>query len=147
MTLNVPLLGLSYPKSWSCRHQAANRRAEWRVTVPSSHQSSLLCLAFVSGLYPAQKPGAALPAEGANILMCSVPPSCTSPPPPECHRQSFSKTWSPCNFQFVRNIKIEDHSLQAAHIESDATFCVMSDHGKRNGWLPWAALNGFLSGE
>lgn len=94
-----------------------------------------------------QKPGAALPAEGANILMCSVPPSCTSPPPPECHRQSFSKTWSPCNFQFVRNIKIEDHSLQAAHIESDATFCVMSDHGKRNGWLPWAALNGFLSGE
>lgn len=55
--------------------------------------------------------------------MWPVPPSlATHPQLSECHSQLPCKTWPPCNFQFVRNVKIEGHSLQAARIKSDATF-------------------------
>lgn len=147
MTLNVSLSRAQLSEKLVQDTGLADRWAEGQNIVPSNHQFLPSLSPFCAGITPSPRSqGPLCQLRGPNILMCSVPASRTSPSPPECHRQSFSKTCSPCNFQFVRYIKIEGYLLQAAHIESDATFCVMSDHSKRNRWLPWAALSGFRAG-
>lgn len=137
LTLNVPLSRAQLAQELAQDTGLADNRqlTGEQCGRPLSQADTNFCLphlACVSGLHQPRKPRAPLSAEGPSTLMRSIPPKFMSPPPPDCHHQSFSKTWSPCNFQFVRNIKIEGYSLQAAHIESDAPFCVMSDHWKRN---------------
>lgn len=127
LTLNVPLARAQLSQELACDTDLADTM-HWTGgqscrSLSEAASSSLACV-----------PGSHL-ALGAGGPFCQessprgpLDPECgsfhlaTHPLLSEHHSQSFCKTWPPCNFQFVRNVKIEGHSLQAACIQSDATF-------------------------
>lgn len=148
LTLNVPLARAQLSQELACDTDLADTMhltgGQSRRSLSEAASSSLACL-----------PGSR-PALGAGGPFCQgssprgpLDPECGSfhlaahPLLSEHHSQSFCKTWPPCNFQFVRNVKIEGHSLQAACIKSDATFvsCPITVNRAdgfvgRSQWLP-----------